>query len=141
MSVKWARSIPSFQQLPPSDQQMLMANSWPQVQNIVIVFHYIVIFSAPGVLSGTVAGPPSPGPLGVRKWPQGRRGENLSRQFCPDVCYFFLTKIPYCLRIFKIAIELNSGLMIRQFFTFKITFFKCFNPILLTLIIGSLDFP
>ena len=31
MSVKWARSIPSFQQLATSDQQLLLESSWSQL--------------------------------------------------------------------------------------------------------------
>ena len=31
MCVKWAKSIPSFQQLPTSDQQLLLENSWSQL--------------------------------------------------------------------------------------------------------------
>ena len=31
MSVKWSRSIPSFQQLPPGDQQLLLESGWSQL--------------------------------------------------------------------------------------------------------------
>ena len=31
MSVKWAKSIPSFQQLSPSDQDLLLSSSWSQL--------------------------------------------------------------------------------------------------------------